>query len=119
MGDGADNIRFSRATAASDGFSINSRPPTKVGTRDPAQDRDDIECVDSNFKQRTLSDVIARLDRATQYAAASRLNRWRLWNTGSPAGACHRARIRATRWRATTGEADAPPRSRDVTRPTD
>jgi hypothetical protein len=28
--------------------------------------------------------VVGRLDRAIQYAAASRLNRWRLWNTGSP-----------------------------------
>ena len=28
--------------------------------------------------------VIARLDRAIQYAAASRLEHWRLWNTGSP-----------------------------------
>src|SRR6185312_15619062 len=27
-----------------------------------------------------------------QYAAASRFNRWRLWNTGAPLGACHRAR---------------------------
>jgi hypothetical protein len=25
-----------------------------------------------------------RLERGIQYAAASRLNRWRLWNTGSP-----------------------------------
>src|SRR5260370_1409657 len=39
-----------------------------------------------------------------QYAAASRLHRWRLWNTGSPAGACHRAAIRPTRWRAMTTE---------------
>ena len=29
--------------------------------------------------------VVVRLDRTTQYAAASRLDRWRLWNTGSPA----------------------------------
>jgi hypothetical protein len=28
--------------------------------------------------------VVARLDRAIQYAAAPRLNRNRLWNTGSP-----------------------------------
>ena len=28
--------------------------------------------------------VVARLDRAIQYAAASRHYRWRLWNTGSP-----------------------------------
>ena len=27
-----------------------------------------------------------------------------LWNTGSPAGACHRAAIRPTRWRVTTSE---------------
>jgi hypothetical protein len=31
------------------------------------------------------SDVIARLDRAIQYAAAYRLKRCRLWDTGSPA----------------------------------
>jgi hypothetical protein len=29
--------------------------------------------------------VIARLDRAIQYAAAFRFCHWRLWNTGSPA----------------------------------
>src|SRR5665213_1045847 len=29
--------------------------------------------------------------RGIQYAAAYRFYRWRLWNTGSPAGACHRA----------------------------
>jgi hypothetical protein len=28
---------------------------------------------------------MARLDRAIQYAAASRFNHQRLWNTGSPA----------------------------------
>jgi hypothetical protein len=33
--------------------------------------------------------------RGIQYAAASRLYRQRLWNTGSPAGACHRAARRA------------------------
>jgi hypothetical protein len=32
--------------------------------------------------------------RGVQYAAAYRCNRWRLWNTGSSAGACHRARRR-------------------------
>jgi hypothetical protein len=42
--------------------------------------------------------------RGIQYAAASRLDHCCLWNTGSPAGACHRARIRATRWRVTTTE---------------
>jgi hypothetical protein len=31
-----------------------------------------------------LGNVVTRLDRVTQYAAASRLHRWRLWNTGSP-----------------------------------
>jgi hypothetical protein len=31
------------------------------------------------------SGVIARLDRAIQYAAAHRFNHRRLWNTGSPA----------------------------------
>jgi len=31
------------------------------------------------------SAVIARLDRATQYAAAYRFKRHRLWNTASPA----------------------------------
>jgi len=38
------------------------------------------------------SAVVARLDRATQYAAAARLKHWRLWNTGSPgqAGRWHR-----------------------------
>ncbi|WP_210161120.1 hypothetical protein, partial [Bradyrhizobium sp. STM 3809] len=30
------------------------------------------------------SDVIARLDRAIQYAAAHRFNHCGLWNTGSP-----------------------------------
>jgi len=30
------------------------------------------------------SSVIARLDRAIQYAAAYRLKQWRLWNTGCP-----------------------------------
>src|SRR5207237_544592 len=45
--------------------------------------------------------------RTIQYAAASRFNHCRLWNTGSPAGACHRARIRATRWRVTTTEYEA------------
>jgi len=44
--------------------------------------------------------------RGIQYAAAYRFNHCRLWNTGSPAGACHRARIRATRWRVTTIEYD-------------
>jgi len=34
---------------------------------------------------RPCSAVVVRLDRTTQYAAAHRLNRWRLWNTGSPA----------------------------------
>ncbi len=33
----------------------------------------------------TTSAVVARLNRAIQYAAAYRFNRWRLWNTGSPA----------------------------------
>jgi hypothetical protein len=33
----------------------------------------------------TTTAVIARLDRAIQYAAASRVEHWRLWNTGSPA----------------------------------
>jgi hypothetical protein len=42
--------------------------------------------------------------RGIQYAAASRLYRCCLWNTGSPAGACHRAAIRPTRWRAMTTE---------------
>jgi len=32
----------------------------------------------------TIKTVIARLDRATQYAAASRVYLKRLWNTGSP-----------------------------------
>ena len=43
-----------------------------------------------------------RLRRGIQYAAAYRLNLRRLWNTGSSAGACHRAAIRPTRWRTTT-----------------
>ena len=50
-----------------------------------------------------------------QYAAASRFYYWRLWNTGSPAGACHRAAIRPTRWRVTTPDVD--PRSRGALRP--
>jgi hypothetical protein len=33
--------------------------------------------------------------RGIQFAAASRFHRWRLWDTGSPAGACHRAALRA------------------------
>jgi hypothetical protein len=32
----------------------------------------------------TTKTVIARLDRAIQYTAASRFYRWRLWNTCSP-----------------------------------
>jgi len=35
--------------------------------------------------------VIVRLDRTIQYAAAARFILRRLWNTGSSAGACHRA----------------------------
>jgi tRNA A58 N-methylase Trm61 len=42
--------------------------------------------------------------RVIQYTAASRFNHLRLWNTGSRAGACHRAAIRPTRWRVTTTE---------------
>jgi hypothetical protein len=34
---------------------------------------------------RSITIVVARLDRAIQYAAAYRLNSYRLWNTGSPA----------------------------------
>jgi hypothetical protein len=64
----------------------------------------------------TQGAVIVRLDRTIQYAAASRFHRWRLWNTGSPAGACHRARIRATRWRVMTGW-DATSRSRGLIGP--
>jgi len=33
----------------------------------------------------TIKTVVVRLDRTIQYTAASRLYRWRLWNTGSPA----------------------------------
>ena len=42
--------------------------------------------------------------RGIQYAAAPRFHHRRLWDTGSPAGACHRAAIRPTRWRVTTTE---------------
>jgi hypothetical protein len=31
-----------------------------------------------------IKTVVARLDRAIKYSAASRFYRWRLWNTGSP-----------------------------------
>jgi hypothetical protein len=41
--------------------------------------------------------VVARLDRAIQYAVASRFHSCRLRDTGSPAGACHRARRRRVR----------------------
>jgi len=37
-----------------------------------------------------------------QYAAAYRFHHDRLWNTGSPAGACHRAARAPTRWRVMT-----------------
>jgi len=40
--------------------------------------------------------------RGIQYAAAFRLDHGRWWNTGSSAGACHRAAIRPTRWRTMT-----------------
>jgi hypothetical protein len=40
---------------------------------------------------RVLSIVIVGLDRTIQYTAACRFILERLWNTGSPAGACHRA----------------------------
>jgi hypothetical protein len=46
--------------------------------------------------------VFALDDRAIQHAAAYRFNHRRLWHTGSPAGACHRAAVRPTRWRAMT-----------------
>src|SRR5450432_1845965 len=36
------------------------------------------------MRLRSTSAVVTRLDRAIQYAAASRFYRWRLWNTGSP-----------------------------------
>ncbi|VIO69352.1 hypothetical protein CI1B_26340 [Bradyrhizobium ivorense] len=38
-----------------------------------------------NAKPYPSTAVIARLDRAIQYAAASRLHHHCLWNTGSPA----------------------------------
>ena len=42
--------------------------------------------------------VIARLDRAIQYAAAVIMKKPAAQHTGFPAGACHRAAIRPTRW---------------------
>src|ERR1700730_8370650 len=40
--------------------------------------------------------------RGIQYAAAFRFNCWRLLNTGSSAGACHRLAEGETRWRTMT-----------------
>jgi hypothetical protein len=45
--------------------------------------------------------------RGIQYAAAFRFHHCCLWNTGSSAGACHRAAIRPTRWRTMTTEYDS------------
>src|SRR5665647_436866 len=63
--------------------SISSRPPAR--SRSPAA----IRCWGSSEtdcrQTATLTTVIARLGRATPYAAAVRFYRKRLWNTGSPA----------------------------------
>ena len=45
--------------------------------------------------------------RGIQYAATFRFHHCCLWNTGSSAGACHRAAIRPTRWRTMTTEYDS------------
>jgi hypothetical protein len=49
------------------------------------------EAAGIRFSFQTAKPVIVRLDRTIQYAAASRFDYQRLWNTGSSAGACHRA----------------------------
>src|SRR5690242_16275300 len=65
------------------GTRLSLRPPFESG-------RDEVQSSRETMAARTRScippsAVIARLDRAIQYAAASRLKHWRLWNTGSPA----------------------------------
>ena len=65
-------------------------PYTKLYKRVHAERRRSREvCLTfSNSKEesrlRHIPGVIARLDRAIQYAAANRLKHWRLWNTGLP-----------------------------------
>jgi hypothetical protein len=62
--------------------------------------------------------VIVRLDRTIQYASASQFILRRLWNTGSRAGACHRAARRADPAAGmTTWFIDATPHSRGAMRP--
>ena len=65
-------------------------------------------------RTRRRPDCHAPRRRGIQYAAAYRFNHWRLWNTGSPAGACHRAPS-PTRWRMTTTNVRS--RSRGALRP--
>ncbi|PAY07483.1 hypothetical protein CK489_17160 [Bradyrhizobium sp. UFLA03-84] len=52
-------------------WSWRERPPFRPSC-------ESAKCVDTTA-------VIARLDRAIQYAAASQLKHYSLWNTGSPA----------------------------------
>ena len=46
---------------------------------------DELKKLGNSFSSRSIDkqNVVARLDRAIQYSAASRLNRYCLWNTGS------------------------------------
>src|SRR5260370_25018423 len=56
----------------------------------PGVRRDDTDGLFRRFAS-PQGAVIVRLDRTIQYAAAFRFILKRLWNTGSSAGACHRA----------------------------
>jgi hypothetical protein len=73
-----------------------------------------------NFEHRTVTPTrhTPRM-RGIQYAAAYRFNHWRLWNIGSCAGACHRARRRRDPVADDDGWCvqDARPRSRGAMRP--
>jgi hypothetical protein len=92
-------------------------PPSAFALRASA-DRSLIRRIssDSIFNSQDASPALrpsypAHAGGGIQYAAAFRFNRWRLGNTGSPAGACHRAAVRPTRWRAmTSGNSFAIPR---------
>ena len=50
--------------------------------------------TDQNLSTQALSSKCSEQATAALYAAAYRFHRWPLWNNGSPAGACHRARRR-------------------------
>jgi len=62
----------------------SSRTPLNTGSPAFAED-DNLGGSSTQRSRRQHTIVIARLDRATQYAAASRFHLGRLWNTGSPA----------------------------------